>query len=61
VKLADLQRHLHAHSCALFREGGKHSVWWNPANRRTTAVPRHRELKEFTARGICRQLEVPEP
>jgi hypothetical protein len=22
---------------------------------------RHRELKEFTARAICRQLEVPEP
>jgi predicted RNA binding protein YcfA (HicA-like mRNA interferase family) len=60
VKLRDLERHLRAHGCELFREGGKHSVWWNPAKRKTTSVPRHREIKEFTARAICRQLEIPE-
>jgi hypothetical protein len=61
VKLADLERHLHGCGCELYREGSKHSIWWNPAKRKTTSVPRHREVKEFTARAICRQLEVPIP
>jgi hypothetical protein len=59
VKLADLERHLRSHGCELYREGSKHSIWWNPAKRKTTSVPRHREVKAFTARAIFRQLEVP--
>ena len=61
MKLADLERHLRSQGCELFREGSKHSIWWNSAKRKTTSVPRHREVKEFTARAICRQLEVPVP
>jgi hypothetical protein len=49
------------HGCQLYREGAKHSVWWNPANRKTSAVPRHREVNDYTVRGICRSLEVPRP
>jgi hypothetical protein len=26
-----------------------HSIWENPANRRRTAVKRHREIPEYTA------------
>jgi mRNA interferase HicA len=36
-------------------------MWFNPANNQQSAVPRHREIKEFTARAICRQLGIPEP
>jgi len=61
LKRAELEKHLRAHGCQLYREGGKHSVWWNPANRKTSAVPRHREINDYTARGICRSLEIPEP
>jgi mRNA interferase HicA len=58
LKRAELEKHLRAHGCQLYREGGKHS---NPANRKTSAVPRHREINNYTARSICRSLEVPEP
>ena len=61
MKRADLVRHREAHGCALLREGGKHSVYVNRAARKSTTVPRHRELNEFLARKICRDLEVPEP
>jgi predicted RNA binding protein YcfA (HicA-like mRNA interferase family) len=61
MKRQDLVRHLEAHGCRLLREGGKHSVYVNPANNRTSAVPRHREINEFLARKICRDLGVPEP
>ncbi len=60
MKLADLERHLRKHSCALYREGGSHSVWINPKNGKITGVPRHREIKEGTVRAICKQLEIPE-
>ena len=61
MKRADLERHLRHSGCVLYREGGAHSVWLNPANRRLASVPRHREIKEPTARAICKQLEVPRP
>jgi len=61
VKLADLERHLRQHGCAFFREGGVHTIWRNPSNRKITSVPRHREIKEGTVRAMCKQLEIPRP
>ncbi len=55
----DLIRHLRACGCRLLREGRGHAVWINPASGRQSAVPRHREINECTAKAICRQLEVP--
>ena len=61
MKLRDVERHLRGQGCVFFREGGAHTVWLNPSNRKITSVPRHREIKEGTARGICKQLEIPRP
>jgi len=61
MKLADLERHLRQHSCVPYREGGAHSIWFNPQNRKIASVPRHREIKENTIRAICKQLEIPRP
>ena len=61
MKRIDLIRHLESHGCRLLREGGEHSIYFNPANNRTSAVPRHREINDFLARRICRDLEIPEP
>jgi mRNA interferase HicA len=61
VKRVDLIRHLEAHGCRLLREGGSHSVYANPAARKTSTVPRHREVDDFLARKICRDLDVPAP
>jgi len=61
MRRAELLRHLAVHGCQLFREGGRHSIYWNPANRKTTAVPRHNEIVEPTAARICKDLGVPKP
>jgi predicted RNA binding protein YcfA (HicA-like mRNA interferase family) len=61
VKLRDLLAHLRRHGCRFLREGSDHSIWENPTNGRRTAVPRHREVPEFTASRICRQLGIPSP
>jgi len=61
MKRQDLVRHLEAHGCYLLRDRGKHSVYVNPANNRPSAIPRHREINDFLARKICRDLSIPEP
>ena len=60
MKRADLVRHLERHGCVLLREGAKHSVFVNRARNKSSTVPRHREINDFLARKICRDLEVSE-
>ena len=61
MKRRDLVRHLVLHGCKLLREGGRHSIYWNPATQRVSSVPRHTEVHEFLARKICRDLQISEP
>ena len=48
VKRRDLLRHLRSNGCQFVREGGEHSIWENPANGLRTAVPRHRDIPDYT-------------
>ena len=61
MKRLDLIRHLEQHGCVLLREGGRHSVYINRQTRKSSTVPRHREVNDFLARKICKDLEVPLP
>ena len=61
MKRIDLVRHVEAHGAELLREGGNHSVYVNRTARRTSVIPRHREINDYLARKICRDLEIPEP
>ena len=61
MKRRALLQHLREHGCELLREGGRHSIYWNPATRRTSSVPRHNEIHDFLARKICRDLDISEP
>jgi mRNA interferase HicA len=61
MKRRDLIRHLERHGCEFYREGGNHTVYVNPVNNRVSAIPRHREINEFLARKICRDMGVPAP
>ncbi len=60
MKRRDFVRHLLRHGCELVREGRRHTVYRNPVNGRSATVPRHTEVDDYTARGICRQLGIPE-
>jgi mRNA interferase HicA len=61
MKRTDLVRHLARNGCELLREGKKHSVFVNRTKRRSSAVPRHVEIREFLAKKICKDLEIAEP
>jgi mRNA interferase HicA len=60
MKRVDLIRHIERHGCVLLREGGNHTVFVNRAVRKAATVPRHREINDFLARKICRELGIPE-
>ena len=61
MKRRDFVRHLERHGCEFLREGGSHTVYVNRRTRKSSTVPRHREVFEFLARKICRDLEIPAP
>ena len=60
MKRLELIRHLEKHGCALLRKGGRHTGYVNRASRKSTTVPRHREVDDYLARKICRDLDVRE-
>jgi mRNA interferase HicA len=55
VKRRDLVRHLEVHGCVVLREGANHI---NRPEGGVTTVSRHREINEFLARKICRDLGI---
>ena len=61
MKRVDLVRHIEANGCASLREGGRHTVYFNPTSRKVSTIPRHREINDFMAKKICRELEITEP
>jgi predicted RNA binding protein YcfA (HicA-like mRNA interferase family) len=61
VKRTDLLRHLEAQGCEFLREGGNHTVYVNRRVRKSSSIPRHRDINDLLARKICRDLEVPPP
>ncbi|MFC2130177.1 type II toxin-antitoxin system HicA family toxin [Bacteroidota bacterium] len=47
------------HGCLLEREGKKHTVFYNPKSNESSTIPRHNEINTYTARGICKDLQIP--
>ena len=50
MKKRDLEKRLRGLGWYFLRSGGKHDIWTNGTE--TEQLPRHREVNEFTARGI---------
>jgi hypothetical protein len=49
------------HDCRILRERSSHTPYLDPRQRKATTIPRHREINDYLARKICRDLGVPEP
>ncbi len=61
MKRRALLKHLDRQGCVIVREGRRHTIVKNPANGAESQVPRHREIKTGTAKGICKDLGVEPP
>lgn len=60
MKRVDLFRHLAKEGCVFVREGGNHSIFFNPLTKRSSTVPCHNDVDNFLAKKICRDLGVRE-
>ena len=58
MKRKALVKYLTQQGCKLHREGGKYSIFINPANEIEVPVTRHTEIADFTARKICKDLGI---
>ncbi len=61
MKRKKLISYLSRQGCIFLREGGNHSVYYNPENIRTSTVPRHNEINDFLVKKICKDLGIQEP
>ena len=61
MKRRDLIRPLENNGCEFLREGGNHTIYVNRRSQKSSAIPRHREIIDFLAKKICKDLEIPEP
>ncbi len=59
MKRRELIQYLEVNGCLLLREGGNHTIYYNPLNRKTSAIPRHTEIVDILAKKICKDLGVP--
>jgi len=58
MKRKKLIKHLETQGCILLREGRNHSLYVNEAKKKVSTVPRHKEIDEFLAKKICKDLEI---
>ena len=59
-----LTKKLRSLGCEFVRPAaGSHEIWWRPANKRFTTIPRHgnRDVPTGTLRAIVRDLGIPRP
>ena len=58
MKRVELLKLLRRQGCEKIREGRRHSWWQDGKGERRSAIPRHREIDNFLARKICKDLGV---
>lgn len=61
MKRKELIRYLEKEGCLWLREGGNHTIYFNPKTHKTSSVPRHKEVVDFLCKKICRDLGIKEP
>jgi len=60
MKRKILINYLLREGCIFIREGAKHSVFFNAQTRRSSTIPRYKEVNDFLAKKICRDLGIKE-
>ena len=56
MKRRDLISKLEKMGCILIRHGGKHDWYQNQKTNISQPIPRHREIKEYLAKHIIKEL-----
>jgi len=49
------------YECEFLREGSRHTVYVNRKSKKTSTIHRHKEIIDYLAEKIHRDLEIPKP
>ncbi|MDR2802308.1 MAG: type II toxin-antitoxin system HicA family toxin [Prevotellaceae bacterium] len=54
MKASELKKKLRKEGCYLYRQGGRHELWYSPTTHRLFPIPRHgtQEVARGTAKAI---------
>ncbi|HET9137477.1 MAG TPA: type II toxin-antitoxin system HicA family toxin [Candidatus Kapabacteria bacterium] len=58
MKRKELIRLIEQEGCRWLREGGRHTVYFNPENKKTSTIPRHSEVDDFLVKKIAKDLGI---
>jgi len=58
LKRKELIKLIEKQGCKFLREGGNHTIYYNPTGNKTSAIPRHREIGNFLCKKICKDLSI---
>ena len=56
MKKTELLKKLSKIGAEFVRHGKKHDIYYQPANNKEAAVPRHDNIDEYTAKSIIKKL-----
>ena len=56
MKKAELLQKLNKLGVVFIRHGGKHDIYMQPKTNKESAVPRHDDINEYTAKSILKKL-----
>ena len=56
MKRNELVKKLSQAGCVMLRHGSKHDIYHNPNTENSEPVPRHREINEYLAKKILKNL-----
>jgi len=61
LKRKDLIRYFEKNGCVFLREGANHTVYVNRIEKKSSTVPRHKEIDDYLVAKICKDLGIPKP
>ena len=56
MRKAELLQKLNKLGVVFIRHGGKHDIYMQPKTNKESAVPRHDDINEYTAKSILKKL-----
>jgi len=61
MKRIDFLKFITKQGCVFFREGAKHSVYFNSTTNRSSTIPKHNEIDNFLVKKISNDLGILKP
>jgi hypothetical protein len=61
MKRRILIRHLEDNRCEFLREGRGHTIYFKPGTNLQSSIPRHKEIKPYLVKKICKDLSIEPP